>query len=129
MDHVRFLIKQYGRAAHFRIVLVTEKNYTEIQIQERFGVNIPVLKDSGIAAACGVYSTPQAVIINKDGVLHYRGNYNRSRYCTDKKTNYAQTALESVLQGTNTQNFSILATRAYGCSLPGCEKPRAINQQ
>ena len=125
MDHVRSLIEQYGRDTDFRIVLVTDKAYTEQQIQKRFSINIPIMADSGISAACGVYSTPQAVIINSSGTLHYRGNYNRSRYCTDKKTNYAQAALEQLIRGNYAQSPGLLATKAYGCSLPGCKKPRA----
>ena len=59
--------------------------YTAKQIQDKFGLDIPVLFDSSLAKACGVYSTPQAVLIDNNQNLYYRGNYNRSRYCTRQK--------------------------------------------
>ena len=65
--------------------------------QEKYDLSIPVYFDSTIAAGCGVYSTPQAVIINTDQRLHYRGNYNKSHYCTDKKTNNARPAVTDKL--------------------------------
>ena len=122
IEHVKLLIKLYGEKADFKLVLVTQKNYTANEIQKRFGISIPVLQDNSIAASCGVYSTPQAVIIDNSHKLYYRGNYNRSRYCSDKKTNYAQTALESLLQNHYQLAFDPLAVKAYGCQLPGCKQ-------
>ena len=123
MNHVRDLIKQYGTKADFKLVLVTEKDYAPEDIQERFKIDVPVLINQDLASEYGVYSTPQAVIINKDRQLYYRGNYNRSRYCTDKKTNYAEMAISDLLNNDFTRQFEPLALKAYGCELPGCSKP------
>ena len=120
IKHVRLLVKQYQSVARFKLVLVSNKHYTEEQIQKRFDINIPVIPDKGLAAACGVYSTPQAVIVDAGQHLFYRGNYNRSRYCTDKNSNYAQQALEALQKKNYTTQFAPLAVKAYGCSLPGC---------
>jgi hypothetical protein len=120
MEHVRALIKTYGNEVNFKMVLVNSKNYSDKEIQRRFDVNIPVLRDTALAAACGVYSTPQAVILDAQQKLFYRGNYNRSRYCADKKTNFAQAALEALLQHNYNMAFDPLAIKAYGCQLPGC---------
>lgn len=120
--HVKSLVKEYGHEVRFAVVLMTNKNYTEKDIQDRFDLDIPVLTDSSIAKRCGVYSTPQAVIIKADQELYYRGNYNKSRYCTDKKTNYAQIALESLLHQQLTPAFDQFALKAYGCQLPVCTK-------
>ena len=117
---MRSLIKEYGISVNFKIVLVTAKDYSEKEIQDRFNLNIPVLRDTSLARICGVYSTPQAVIVDSRQRLYYRGNYNRSRYCTDKKTNYAQTALETLLHNKYTSLFDPMAVKAYGCQLPGC---------
>jgi hypothetical protein len=122
IEHVRSLIKQYGQRVDFKIVLVSSRNYSETAVQERFNLNVPVLHDTALAALCGVYSTPQAVILDSRHTLYYRGNYNRSRYCTDKKTNYAQTTLDALLQHNYTTIFDALALKAYGCRLPGCPK-------
>jgi hypothetical protein len=70
-----------------------------------------------IAEACGVYSTPQAVIIDRDNKLFYRGNYNASRYCTSKATNFAELSLIALLNKRPAPVFSIAATQAYGCEL------------
>jgi hypothetical protein len=100
---------------------MSSDQYTEKEIQDKYDLTIPVYFDSSLAAGCGVYSTPQAVIINGDQQLHYRGNYNKSRYCTDKKTNYAQIALEALLYK-QPLAFDAFATKAYGCQLPTCNK-------
>mgnify|MGYP003575195746 CR=1 FL=1 len=120
MKHFKELVKQYKDQVNFTIVLMTDKDYTEPEIQDTYKLRIPVVKDSSLAAMCGVYSTPQAVILNSDHTLYYRGNYNRTRYCTDKKTNYAQIALEGLLKRKPTYAFDKFALKAYGCELPGC---------
>ena len=122
MEHVRSLVKEYGDKIDFKMVLVTAKPYTEKQVQDRFDIMIPVLHDSAIAALCGVYSTPQAVILDGEQRLFYRGNYNRSRYCTDIKTSYASIALNALLQKNHSPVADPFALTAYGCSLPGCNK-------
>ena len=121
MPHFKSLVAEYGHAVNFGIVVMSSNTYTEKEIQEKYDLSIPVYFDSTIAAGCGVYSTPQAVIIDKDQRLHYRGNYNKSRYCTDKKTNYAQIALEGLLLR-QPVIFDAFATKAYGCQLPKCNK-------
>jgi Domain of unknown function (DUF6436) len=75
-------------------------------------------KSDSLAAACGVYSTPQAVIIDSDQKLFYRGNYNKSRYCTLKESNYAEIALNALVAGQEPPPFNQLATKSYGCELP-----------
>jgi hypothetical protein len=122
IDHVRRLIGQYGDKARFVIILLTNKKYTEKEIQTRFDIRVPVLRDSSIALLCGVYSTPQAVIIDNQHKLFYRGNYNQSRYCTNRNSNYAQIALEALLKNNYSIEFNPLAVRAYGCQLPNCRK-------
>jgi hypothetical protein len=122
ITHFKTLVKQYGKDVDFGIVVLTAKEYTERQIQDKFGIGIRVSFDSSIAAVCGVYSTPQAVIITVGHKLFYRGNYNKSRYCTDKNSNYAQIALDGLLHGSSSTVFDRFALTAYGCSLPGCKK-------
>jgi thiol-disulfide isomerase/thioredoxin len=116
------LVKQYGRQANFAVVIMSGKHFTTHQIQQKLNLDIPVFFDSAIAANCGVYATPQAAIIDANGKLFYRGNYNRSRYCSDEKTGYAKIALTSLLNQQSLQNFSQYAFKAYGCELPKCTK-------
>ncbi|MDB5250133.1 MAG: hypothetical protein JWQ40_4527 [Segetibacter sp.] len=123
ISHFKSLVDQYKDQVNFAIVVMSKETiYKEKEIQDRFDVEIPVLFDDSIASSCGVYSTPQAVILKPDNKLYYRGNYNRSRYCTDKKSEYAKLALNSLLNKKMNIGFSDYAVKAYGCELPNCLK-------
>lgn len=123
MTHFKSLVKEYGEDVNFKIVVISNKTYTAKDIQDRFSLDVPVSFDTTVASACGVYSTPQAVIVDSNQQLYYRGNYNRSRYCSDKKTEYARIALETFLHNNATVVFDQYALKAYGCQLPNCTKP------
>jgi thiol-disulfide isomerase/thioredoxin len=121
--HFNSLVKKYGNQVSFRVVVINKgKDYTADEIKDRFDFKIPVSFDSTIAQSCGVYSTPQAVIIEGDRKLYFRGNYNRARYCTDEKSNYAQMAIASLLNNESNPLFSQYATKAYGCQVAFCNK-------
>jgi hypothetical protein len=123
IPHVTGLIKKYGDRINFKIVVLNkEKSFTIDEIQKKFDTKIPVYFDQDIATSCGVFSTPQAVLIDSSRKLYYRGNYNKTRYCTNADSNYAQMAIDSLLKQTKTPSFDALALRAYGCSLPKCTK-------
>ena len=114
------LVKNYGKEVDFVVVLMTSKNYTAKDIRKRFGISVPVISDPKLAALCGVYSTPQAVVLTDQQQLFYRGNYNKSRYCTDEATSYARIALDGVIAHRNDLKFDAMALKAYGCTLPNC---------
>ena len=117
------LVRHYKDKLDFTIVVMNDENkYTKEDIQDKFGIDIPIIFDKAIADSCGVYSTPQAVIIDSDNKLYYRGNYNKSRYCTLKSSNYAQMAIDSFLVRCEKPVFSESATKSYGCQLPNCKK-------
>jgi hypothetical protein len=124
MPQFRALVLQYGQQADFAIVVMSPEKFTAAQLQTKFNLSyaIPAISDSAVAAACGVYSTPQAVIIDNKSRLFFRGNYNRSRYCSDEKTGFARIALAGLLENNYSQNFDPLALKAYGCQLPICKK-------
>ncbi len=123
IQHFKSLVQLYGKEVNFIVVAMAgDKDMTAEKIQDTYGLAIPVVLDSTIAANCGVYSTPQAAIINTDGKLYYHGNYNKTRYCTDKRTNYAQIALEAMLKNSSLPGFDAAAGIAYGCTLPRCSK-------
>jgi hypothetical protein len=123
ITHFKSLVKEYGTQLNFAVVALTPKGrYTDEDIKQKFGLSIPVVFDSSYAAGCGVYSTPQAAIINTDHFLFFRGNYNKSRYCTDKKSNYAQMAIDSLLAQHQQPHFGLAATKSYGCTLPTCTR-------
>ncbi len=94
ITHFKSLVKQYGNRVNFAVVLLTDKYYTPKEVQQKFDPAVHTVADPAIAIKCGVYSTPQLVIINTNQKLYYRGNYNQSRYCTNTKTEYAKIAIE-----------------------------------
>jgi thiol-disulfide isomerase/thioredoxin len=121
--HFNSLVKKYGDRLTFKVVVINKTHdYTADEIKNKFDFNVPVSFDSSVAKICGVYSTPQAVIIDGDRKLYYRGNYNRSRYCTDTKSNYAQMAIASLINHETNPLFSQEALKAYGCQVNVCTK-------
>lgn len=126
IKHFKSLVAKYGDQMDFAIVVETNDiTLTEEDIRNRFEIDLPIYFDQEIAKACGVISTPQAVILDKNARLFYRGNYNKSRYCTDAKSDYARMAIDSLLAETPKARFDANALVAYGCSLPSdatCKK-------
>ena len=124
LPHFRELVKKYGDRVTFVAVpmVMLGHDYTDEEIREKIDLDIPVWRQPGIAESVGVYSTPQAVVINTSNDLYYRGNYNKSRYCTDKRSNYAEQAIVSLLNNSPTPDFGPMALRAYGCTIEGCYK-------
>jgi thiol-disulfide isomerase/thioredoxin len=120
IPYFKSLAKRYRDKISFAIVVLNNREYTAKEIQNKFNINIPVSFDSSLAAACGVYSTPQAVLLDANRQLYYRGNYNKSRYCTDTRSNYAQMAIDSLFASAERPVFTMYALRAYGCGLPVC---------
>jgi len=120
VPHFKSLVAKYGDEVNFAIVVMSKEKFAVKEIQEKFDVSVPVLFDTAIAISCGVYSTPQAVLMDANHKLYYRGNYNRSRYCADPKSNYAQMAIEGLLHNNYNLNFDQPALQAYGCRLPNC---------
>lgn len=117
IKHFQSLEKTYGSSVDFFVVVTGQEKVRSAK--RLIGSEIKILVDQGevLAKACGVYSTPQAALIQKTNRLFYRGNYNRSRYCTDKNTNYVQMALDSLMDLKRPPVFGELATKSYGCSI------------
>ncbi|EMR01013.1 DUF6436 domain-containing protein [Cesiribacter andamanensis] len=115
VKHFNYLGKTYGQQVQFAVVIPEFADYKKAR--ELIEAPIPVYVDSGdaIATACGVYATPQAVVLTAEGTLFYRGNYNRARYCTQKNSNYAEIALQHLLAGREAPQFGMLASQSYGC--------------
>lgn len=124
--HFTALVREFGHQVNFVIVLMSTKPYSPQQIQEKVGLNLPVLVDPALASVCGVYSTPQAVLLDTRHRLYYRGNYNRSRYCTDQRTSYAKIALTQLLLTHADRVSDSRALTAYGCSLPSCKTQHGL---
>lgn len=122
IPHFKSLVGQFHDKITFAIVPVTRKKLTAHDILKKFDLDIPVIFDTALMTACGVYSTPQAVLLDTNRQLYFRGNYNRTRYCTDTKTEYARMAINKLLQNNAAIIFDQFALKAYGCQLPKCAK-------
>ena len=121
LPHFKALVKKYGNDIDFSVVVFDRfKTYTPFSIKEKYDLSIPVSFDTTVAALCGVYATPQAVLLDANHRLYYKGNYNRNRYCTDAHSDYAQMAIYSLLEHKAKPCFSQYALKAYGCQLSYC---------
>lgn len=117
--HFRSLSDGYKDIIDFYVVVADREKIPSAKKQIGENVTIVIDEQRGLAVACGVYSTPQAAIVQANNRLYFRGNFNRSRYCTDKNTNFVQMALDSLVAGKHPPHFSELATQSYGCIMPG----------
>lgn len=125
IEHVRTLIRTYGKKVRFVAVLQGDAPSQDLlQSFNKLSLGIEAAIDERGAAsgAAGVYATPQAVLLDAQGRLYYRGNYNSSRYCTVRESEYARIALESMLAGKSPPQAPPQATIAYGCPLPKRKK-------
>lgn len=119
LEHFKALNLQFSNKVDFAVVLQIEKEGA-VEKFKKLELNIPYVEDikGDIALAYGVYSTPQAVILDRTGKLFYRGNYNKSRYCSLKSSEYARFALEAMLREEKMDELPVYAKIAYGCQLP-----------
>ena len=107
----------YGTAVRFVAVLQGERA-SELQRAnfEQLGLGIESVVDDGrLGALTGVYTTPQAVLLDAAGRLYFRGNYNLSRFCTAAETEFARIAIESLRSGKTRPPEAPAAAAAYGC--------------
>jgi hypothetical protein len=121
LKHFQSLAQSYNREIDFYVVVDSDDKVEGAKSLIGVGVTIIVDRNKELANACGVYSTPQAAIIQTSNQLYFRGNYNQSRYCTNKESNFVQMALDSLVAGKRPPIFNELATVSYGCSIPQAE--------
>lgn len=115
--HFNSLVKRNKDRVNFKVVIPSQASLLKARNLIEGGIDILIDNQEVYAVAFGVYSTPQAAILDETGTLYYRGNYNRARYCTLKNSNYAEIALNELLAGNPLPDFGSFATVAYGCEL------------
>ncbi len=114
IKHFNELHSEYHTKIEFVVVIPEESNMQKAADILPDDIKIVHDKEAAIAKSCGVYSSPQAVILD-DMKIYFTGNYNKARYCTTKDTNYAALALESFLKNEPTPVMDAYATLPYGC--------------
>ena len=87
---------------------------------ESKGFKIPFLEDTKnvLAAALDVLVTPTFYVIDKQGVLRYRGAYDESLKESRAKKTFVHDALTAVLEG---KEVALKTTRTIGCHMPRVE--------
>jgi hypothetical protein len=121
LDHVRKLEQTFGNRVDFLTVLQSDSDLSEARAEfQSMHLRMPVMYDRGakIGDWVGVYATPQAAILAADGSLYFRGNYNRSRYCSDESSEFVRIALDALVANRPLPRLSAEATVTYGCPLP-----------
>jgi hypothetical protein len=121
--HLRDLYNQYGGAVDMVVVLQAKDTLEAIGKYRDWELPMAYVTDPAgeLAERCGVYATPQAVLLAPDARLYYRGNYNTGRYCVNRDTEFARRAVEALLAGQAAPLFPTVAETAYGCLLPTYE--------
>jgi hypothetical protein len=136
VDHLHRLQAMFGD----RVLFVAAIQASDVETSSvptalaKLELQMPYFIDHGGVAAkeAGVYSTPQAVVVDAGHRLFYRGNYNTSRYCNDPKTEFVRLALDDLLATeSETPNSALTSSPtsesvrrvsaempAYGCELP-----------
>jgi hypothetical protein len=126
LDHVRALQAKFGTRVDFVTALQTSASSEKARAQfAKMHLAMPVVIDrhGALGAALGVYSTPQAAILDAQGTLYFRGNYNRSRYCEDPTSEFARIALGALVQREALPVMPAAAAIAYGCPFPKGGRP------
>lgn len=126
LKHFLTLKKKYHNTISFYAVVTDDEKAFSARKMLDEDIIILIDNDEKLAKACGVYSTPQAAILQADNSLFFRGNYNRARYCTDKNSNFVQMALDSLVAKKSPPFFSPLATNSYGCVLSQTSDPTIL---
>jgi peroxiredoxin len=87
---------------------------------EEKGFRFPFLDDPGnvLADALGVAATPTFFVIDRKGVLRYRGSYDDAFFEDRATKTYVHDAVRALLEG---REVPLKSTRAVGCHLPRVE--------
>jgi hypothetical protein len=121
LDHLRKLQQAFGEKVDFITVLESSADAAGAQTEFQWmHLRTAMINDQDgeVSAALGVYGTPQAAILDGRGRLYFRGNYNKSRYCTDESSEYVRIALTALVEDRTLPTLPADAAIAYGCPLP-----------
>ena len=114
------ILKEHHQKFDFYLIVQETAAGVSTSVSEEldnYGAKTIIDHNKQIAKNCGVYSTPQMVILDQHNTLYYKGNYNKARYCTSPNSDYASMAIDSLFSGVQQPSFPSFAKQAYGCSL------------
>jgi hypothetical protein len=99
------------------------KGFTPAELRRKIAIPYPdgrpVLLDptGSWSKKCGVYSTPQAVVLDRNDRIVFSGNFNSTRFCSENATQFARIALTAVVAHKPVPPMPASATTPYGCSI------------
>ncbi len=113
------LVRDFGGRIRFALLCPNddEDDAALTQAAERAGLDVPVLRDHGQAAAdrLGAWVTPTALVFDGDGVLRYRGPVDDDRAAKSRvNEQHLRRALQAILAGKDVENAE---PRAFGSSV------------
>ena len=124
----RFNLKEFESLAHrykskvnFFVVIQSENDNAVEQFKRKYELDVPTIldKEGILSDKCGIYATPQAVLLDQNSTLYFKGNYNKARFCTTKETKFVELAIGYLIKNEPLPLFMQYAvTEPYGCSLP-----------
>lgn len=118
------MAKQFSDDVNFYVVIQSEDEKDSDRFAKKYGLDVPTIldKDGGISDKCGIYATPQGVLLDKEFTIYFKGNYNIARYCTKKETKFAEIAIGHLLKNEPLPLALQYEMREpFGCSLPSDE--------
>lgn len=125
MDEFERLEHQYRNKVQFFVIIQSENPDDVEQFQDKYELTVPIILDpsGAIADKCGIYATPQAVILDQNSAVYFKGNYNKARFCTQKETRFVEIALNYLLKEEPLPAFMHYAVAdPFGCTLPSDDK-------
>lgn len=86
------------------------------QSVQAWNLKFPIVHDpeGRLARAFGATMTPQAFVIDRKGILRYRGAIDDNRYENRVRSHYLRDALEAILKG---KPVKPAATETFGCTI------------
>jgi len=130
MQEFESMAHRYKKDIRFYVVLQSEDEDAVTKFKKKYELDLPVILDKSgmISDKCGIYSTPQAVILDKHSSIYFKGNYNASRYCTRRETRFVEMAIDSLVANRPLPiALKNMLTEPYGCTLPSDEVSQSNN--
>jgi hypothetical protein len=121
MTEFERMVARYKSKANVYVVIQSDNEADAEDFRSKYALNVPVLLDSdgGISDQCGIYATPQSVLLDKESKLYFKGNYNKARYCSRRETSFAEMAMDALLKDEKLPRWiTTELTVPYGCPLP-----------
>ncbi len=119
-DRLTDLLQRFGSRGVLVVAVDSNSNEAPEEIRRNvsnLGLSFPVLLDTdgALAGKLGASHAPSVFILDRDGVLRYRGAFDNNKSANASgRIAYAEEALEALLKG---QQVPIPETRVFGCPI------------